>query len=469
MESVGTSVWQWRPVRVLGSAALVVSLCVICRLVRDEDLAWMPWTLVVTAALLLVPIRWPYGALSVLIAASTMSRFSFDVSGWNAHAEHFAVFVVSLAAGAWLLGTGRRMQLEKLDYWILGYVAINYISSAFASVSPRDTLRWALLNNLAVLPYFLIRLLVSDLRTLQKVFRILLVVGVLESAYGILCFVSNHLFGTSTGMELGAYLFDVAAPYGSMYEPNLFGAYAGCCAVLAMAVYLIGERRLVYLICFLITSLATVLSFSRAALVGLLVAGGWVLWQARRTEGRRRNRTAILAAAVALILVIAGTATSSVLQERFGDLFKRGVQEETAITRFIAVQEALQDVPKHPLIGNGTASFQLLFDWAKYESSWSGRRAWLGSLIIRILHDCGLLGLATIFGFVISLWLKIRGHLSASGRQAPLLIALWAGALLYSISFQSTDGSILAFCWVHLGLLASAAILLSRQPPMRAA
>jgi hypothetical protein len=42
-----------------------------------------------------------------------------------------------------------------------------------------------------------------------------------------------------------------------------------------------------------------------------------------------------------------------------------------------------------------------------------------------------------------------------------MLVGLSAGGLLYGISFQSTDGTILAFCWIHLGLLASAAVLVN--------
>ena len=44
-----------------------------------------------------------------------------------------------------------------------------------------------------------------------------------------------------------------------------------------------------------------------------------------------------------------------------------------------------------------------------------------------------------------------------------MLVALSAGALLYAISFQATDGTLSAFPWVHLGFLASAAILINES------
>jgi hypothetical protein len=43
--------------------------------------------------------------------------------------------------------------------------------------------------------------------------------------------------------------------------------------------------------------------------------------------------------------------------------------------------------------------------------------------------------------------------------HSAILLGLWAGALIYFITFQATDGTILAFSWIHFGLLASAATL----------
>jgi oligosaccharide repeat unit polymerase len=392
---------------------------------------------------------------------SAMPVFFVEVFGWKARPEHFAAGIVSLAVGVWLLFHKGGVRLEKLDYWILAYLAINFASSAFGSPVPSATLRWALQNSLAVVPYFVIRILVRDSETLRKAFRILLGVGIVESAYGILCYISNHVFGTTTGMSVGQYLYDVAAPYGSMFEPNLFGAYTACSAVLFLAPYLTGGRQLRYLLCFLVTSLAAVLSFSRAALVALVVASGWVFWRARRARNRKRSRAATLALAVGLILVVAVSTIGGVLRERFSGLFNQGLAEETTITRLIVIQEALQEIPNHPLLGSGTASFQLSFDFGKYVPEWAGNPTWVGNVIVRILHDTGLLGLTAILGFLISVWWKIRRELHGRNTQFSMLLGLSAGALLYCISFQSTDGSTLAFTWVHLGFLASAAILIN--------
>src|SRR5271157_5648919 len=155
-------------------AAYLISLC----LVALAGPSWVAWAMAFVAVVLLTVTRWPYGALLVLIGASAMDRFFVEISGGKARPEHFAVAIVSLAVGVWLLRHKREMRLEKLDYWVVAYVVINYASSAFGSSLPSATLRWALMNNLAILPYFLIRLLVRDLETLGRAFRILLGVGI---------------------------------------------------------------------------------------------------------------------------------------------------------------------------------------------------------------------------------------------------------------------------------------------------
>jgi O-antigen ligase len=438
----------------------------VCRVAREENISWIGWVVVAATVVLLIALRWPYGALVVLIAASAMPVFFVEVFGWKARPEHFAGALVAVAVAIWLAVSKRRLRLNNLDYWIITYVAINFISSAFESSAPSATLRWALQNSLAVLPYFLIRLLVRDLEALEKAFRVLLAVGVAESAYAILCYVSHLLFGSTTGISIGQYFSGISAPYGSMYEPNLFGAYAGCCAVMLLSLYLLGGgNRSSYMACFLIASLASVLSFSRAALLALVIVISWIFWKARSAKSAGHHRLATVALAAALVVVIAVSPLGAILWERFNNLYYEGLTEETAVSRFIVVQEALQEIPGHALFGSGTASFNLSFDWARYVPEWTDvQTTWIGNTPLRILHDVGLLGLTAFLGFFVSVWWKIRTGLRSGSGQVRILFALWAGTLLYGISFQSTDGSILAFTWVHLGFLASASTIIMNVP-----
>jgi hypothetical protein len=468
-ELLTTPWWDSRTVRRLNYLAAFAASILIIRVGWQEDLSWLAAVVVFVAVALLTAVRWPYGALFVLIAMSATPVFYLEISGWKARPEHFAATIVLAAVVVAFLVFKRRVQFDKLDLCISAYVVMNFISSAFASPAPSSTLRWALQNSLAVAAYFLIRTLVSDLTTLRICFRILLGVGLAESVYGIGCWISHQLFNTSAGVQVGQYLVDVAAPFGSMYEPNLFGAYTGGCAVLFLAFYLFEGRRMGYLICFLITSLATVISFSRAALLALILSSLWLFWKARGTSKIDPKKFAITVLALGLIVALASTTVGSVLRERFTSLYYDGLTDETTISRVVVIQEALQDIPGHLLLGNGTASFNLTFDWARYMPEWSGEQTWIGNAPLRILHDTGVLGLAAVVAFFVFVWRKV--HRIKGGRfgSSGLLAGLQAGTLLYAISFESTDGTILAFFWVHLGLLASAAILLGAATEDRSA
>ena len=469
-ETASVTWWESRLVRRLEFVAFVLAVVVVYRVAREEDISWIGWVLGGVTVVLLTGFRWPYGAFVVLIATSAMPVFFVEVFGWKARPEHFAAAIVAAAVAIWLARSKRRVALNKLDYWIIAYVAINFISSALDSSAPSATLRWALQNSLAILPYFLIRCLVRDLEVLEKAFRVLLAVGIAEAAYAILCYASHLAFGSTTGISVGQYFSGISAPYGSMYEPNLFGAYAGCCAVMLLSLYVLGTKnRSVYMVCFLVTSVASVLSFSRAALLALVIVVSWIFWKARSAKDTGRHRLATMALAASLVVVVAASPLGGILWERFNNLYYEGLTEETAVSRFIVIQEALQEIPTHPLLGSGTASFNLSFDWARYVPEWADvQTTWIGNTPLRILHDVGLVGLIAFLGFFVSVWWRIRPLLRGTSRQVSILFALWAGTLLYGISFQSTDGSILAFTWVHLGFLASASTIIMNRPELTA-
>lgn len=440
--------------------ATVVAILIVCRVAWVEDISWISALAVGLVVVAVGLVAWPYGILSLLIGASAMSVFMIGVGAWNARPEHFAVFYAVIAVGVWLIAGKRRLNFNRLDYCVLLFVGANFLSSALGSSDPASTLRWALQNCLAVFFYFLIRVLIQDARMLGYAFRIFLAVALIESVYGIFAYVSHQLFDTSFGMTIGQYLKDVAAPMGTMFEPNLFGAYTASASVIFFSLYLFAGHRVRDLVCFVIATIASFLSFSRASLVALVVVGAYLFWKGHRhSEGNSQRKVLVVGLVVVLILVLFSGAIGQIVRERFTNLFYEGLAEETTISRAIIMQEALAEVPGHLLIGRGTASFNLTFDWNRYIPSWASDKTWIGNAPLRILHDTGLLGLGAIVGFFVTVWLKIRPALKAPSQKNCIVVALWAGLLIYAISFQSTDGTILAFTWVHLGLLASAATL----------
>jgi hypothetical protein len=427
---------------------------IVFQVALREDLTWLGGVTALVLSFCLAFGRWPYGALLLLIAASASPVFFVEVFGWKARPEHFAGVIVVIAAAVWRMRFERAWRMRRLDLWFAAYLGINFLSSAFGSVDPASTLRWALQNCFAVLFYFLIQFIVRDVKTLQRTFSILLGIGLIESVYGIACYAGHQLFGSSFGVQIGQYLYDVAAPYGSMYEPNLFGAYTACCSILFLSLYLFDGHRLQHLAGFLVTGFAGILSFSRAGVFALCATATYVIWKSRRISANKRtSKLALVAFACVIISLLFAGSIGGVIRERFTNLYYEGLADDTAIARAIVMQEALLEIPGHLLIGRGTASFNLSFDWSRFMPEWAGDKTWIGNAPLRVLHDTGVFGLTAFIGFFVAVWLKIRKTWKS---PSGILVGLWAGTLLYAISFQSTDGTILAFTWVHLGVLAAA-------------
>src|ERR1051326_9149164 len=63
------------------------------------------------------------------------------------------------------------------DYFVLAYIALNFFSSLFLSVDPSQTGKWAAQQVLAILPYFFLRVLITDRARFRWAFHTLLRVG----------------------------------------------------------------------------------------------------------------------------------------------------------------------------------------------------------------------------------------------------------------------------------------------------
>ncbi|MGH9529338.1 MAG: hypothetical protein ACRD2S_05390, partial [Terriglobales bacterium] len=113
---------------------------------------------------------------------------------------------------------------------------------------------------------------------------------------------------------------------------------------------------------------------------------------------------------------------------------------------------------------------QLFFDWNDYMPVMGGDTdagGWLGNTPLRVLHDTGIVGLILFLAFLGSLASAARKAFRiADSKIKTVLLALSGGLVLYAITFQATEATILAFTWVHLGLLAAIVEIIRRQPAL---
>jgi len=420
-------------------------------------------TALLVAAAIAVPIAafWlsysAAGAIVALIIASSAPRLFVEVGGLKARPEHFVCGILCISIFFLWKKRSQPVQWIWPDYLLIAYAALNLFTSLFMSIEPRQTIKWALQQVLIILTYFFLRVLIQDRKDLRKAFMALLVVGAVAVAYGIICFYSNLLFGTEFGMTIGQY-GDTPAPYGLQYEANLLGSTSGALSVMMLIMYLY-ERRRRFLVGFALAFAGMAISLSRGALGATVIGLGAVAIFGLRKGLLRRQVVMNVGKATLCALLVVLPAVVPQYTERFNtmDIGEPAVDPNT-LTRIVQVSSAFEEVLKHPVLGGGTSSFQLEFDWQSLGEEWE-EQGWIGNTEMRVLHDTGIVGLVIFIGFLVSLSRRSKRVLKLEPN--PMLIALLASALVYCISFQATEGTLLAFSWVHLGLIGCAIVILA--------
>ena len=455
----------------LKRAAIAVEVCAIGWLIHTEDLNWIaPTLLAATGAIacsVLTFFAWPAGAIALLVAGSAVPRIVWSAAGLHIHPEHIVIFsalVAVLAKRAYRLD---RFNVQIFDYFLLVYVALNFFSSAFSSPEPGSTLRWAVLQTVVILPYFLLRLLVQTREMLWNTWVVLLIAGGCAALYGCVAFASHRLLETSFGVETEQY-GTIPGTYGTQYEANIFGSYSACVAVMFLVGFLMSreKNRKWWVGGFLVGTLALVISMSRAVLLSFPVAVLVVFWMTAKAQHLETRRIVKVALPATIMLLLSTPFLVPMVQERFSKLTDVSAltEDESTVSRLIQMKVAVDDIHGHPVFGTGTGSFQLSFHWEDYVPEFGDTAGWLGNTPLRLLHDTGVVGLAVFLGFLGSLAWRFRkvAHYS-DHRTRTVLVAVMCGTIVYAITFQFTEATLLAFTWVHLGLLASGVVILEKE------
>lgn len=396
-----------------------------------------------------------YLAMVSLIAASALPRMSLEISSMKARPEHMLAILLCLAL-PWLWNSEqKKIEWTRADWLLAAYIVVNIVSSWFMSVDAKQTIKWALQQALAVSPYFVLRIVAAREESFKRAFRVLLIVGAVEAAYAVIAVYANLAFGTTFGLSLEQYE-GMPAVYGTQYEPNFLGSYCGVCALM-MAVMYIRQRKRWYLIGYMISFAGMAVSYSRAALLAsvlvltiLLAIGILKEWVDAAMFGR-------MALATGVITIALAPALFQSYEERFSTINVEDITSDpNTFTRAVQLAIGIEQFLEHPVLGNGTASFQLTFDTSQIGEDDPGA-GWLSNFEVRVLHDTGLIGFGVFVAFLVSLGVAVWGALKRGA--PPELLALVLGTAVYMITFQATEGTVLAFAWVHLGLIACAAAI----------
>jgi len=392
-------------------------------------------------------------ALAALVVGSAVPRIFFEMGTMKARPEHLIAGVLCLAAVFIYRRSQQRPVWIFADALLLAYVALNLFSSVFRSVEPAQTFKWSLQQMLVIAGYFLVRLLAGSAERFQLGVNIMLLVGMIEGLYAAICFYSNLLFKTEFGLDPGQYE-TAPAVYGTQFEANLLGSYCAATLIMMIVMYFRKVERK-YLWGIGLTYLGFLVSFSRAAILAAVAALAVLVVYARIARAARGTTVLKVVAVLVLVSVVVGITLVPLYMQRFSTIDTSDpTADDNTRVRVLILGVALQHILESPILGSGTSSFQVMFDFKEIGYVEEQSSGWISNTEMRVLHDTGVLGLAALSWFV--LYLIVRGVKIARRTGSPELAGLLLSSVVYLVSFQATDGTLLAFCWVHLGMIAVA-------------
>jgi hypothetical protein len=407
-----------------------------------------PWAAVLMAVLVLAAgavfvrvLGWSVGLVVLLVVTCLIDRNTFAVGRLNARPEQVAAVAAMLAFSASRLRARRSLLIRpnRAEAALLAWFAIALAGSALAP-DRADSAKVLVLLLVSSLALFLPRRLLADGRdALDNVVGMTLLALAVEAGYSYLAYVL-HLLGPTISIGLNTATAHLDA-YGTLWEPNVLGAFTGAGAV---AWTFLGPRHFKHSWVGVAICLSScVASFARAAWLGVAIV---VLFMLATPLRRRVDLRALLLGALgaaALTIGIAAAETTGAYTEGGGVGRSLGNGADI-LGRLYQFGPGLSDLRHDPIIGRGLDSFGQLHVLA-------GAPEHLTNLELLIAHDTGLLGLIAFAAFatfiVTATW---------RNRASQTVVGLAAALGVIAITNQATETTELMITWLFIGLLLAA-------------
>jgi O-antigen ligase len=410
---------------------------------------------------------------------------AIPIAGVSVRVDQLAACLLIVPLGASALVGARRIRFDNTMWWLAAILAMNVVATLMHSPVPT----YSLLQCASLASVWIIYvLLVNFLGTrdamdgfLRRVLWAAIAGGVIGIGAFLLASFGLDLGGAEVSQAAAERLTKAYGAYGVMVEPNIFGSFTSAALVLSI-VLLAGlprdgsatkELRLAAWTAG-ISAVGLVLSFTRAAWLGTVLALAVCLGAAGRAwagQGRRRGIGKALAvvAVVVIILLVAPGNTANLF--RFKLLNLVNLQSQTAVLRLLTYSMALDQTSVHPIVGWGTYTFAPLVaegnDFQQFEN-W--RNLWIGDFGLLALHDTGVIGLGLWFGMlwsVLARGIRAAAALRAVDSHASLhAVALVGAVISLLIPFLTTTGFSLGYPWLLIGLLGAHARLVATEPAL---
>jgi putative inorganic carbon (hco3(-)) transporter len=211
---------------------------------------------------------------------------------------------------------------------------------------------------------------------------------------------------------------------GPLDDPNDFGLVLACTVPLALH-RLTGRSRSGRIwtgACLLLISAAMLATFSRAALLGLVVAGIWAV-----ATGRLRLRWAVAALACVFVAgAVAWRLEPDLLETTLQQ--KQYVAQRNVDSRFDYWWVAVQEWQTSPLLGVGPGNYESRF--GEFRTHVGDEVPTTHNAYLHVLAELGLAGLALFVGYLAVSWAWLRRRVRDDPELDQFLGALAAGFVI---------------------------------------
>jgi O-antigen ligase len=396
--------------------------------------------------------------LPLMIAATALDRYRFDVAGAGLRVEHFVFLGIVLAWVLKMRPSAKQFHFTRADLLLVLFLGVTLLSSVWNAPLARESLKFFGLMCYGVVLFWFVRAAGAHAHAFTRAVWALIVVGVSASAFGIFAWLVFPL-GINLGVQtysLGT--FETFSAYGILYDSNTLGMFAMAAALLQMTLLLdarFAQWRIALSAGVVVTLLAVALSLTRTAWLGLAV-GLFLIF-----VFSPRRRWVLVFGGAALALVVGALLANSVLAGGGGALadfsVTRLLTAKSIFFRLDAYARAWQDFLANPLLGNGANTFA-----QKYTAP-SGTRDWISNVVLMSLHDTGIVGMALLGGWLIWLGVATWRALKISSPRRPFLLALAIAYAALLVCYQATSVFWLGWNWIYLGLLAAGQLAVTHQ------
>lgn len=372
--------------------------------------------------------------LTLLIAATFVTRFRIDVLGASFRPEHLALLVC--AAAMLVAGRGPALASAAGDRTcvLFGcFVAWSGLVSVLQAPKPSESL---LIVGWLALDWLMLVVFIASGRSAGSLARSGVRWAGVAAAAGIGMWIGAQAADFAWGAHTDP-LGDASAALGLSFEPNLFGATAALWGFVAITGIPRMSRGTAVLVAAL-SAAALAVSLTRSAMVALPL--GLVAWASRAGDVARTRALRLLlvcASALLTMAVIAPQVSETVLENASNALtFESG----TGRHRVEAWRTAVRDLDGLDwVVGLGSNSF--------------GQRhleptlpthpapAYLPNLPLQILYDTGAVGASLLIAVVAN---SIRRRRLLDGRAVGLLIVYLVCALATSPFWYGTTWLLVA-------------------------